>query len=199
MKNIIALLFLLLSCFTAQADILQQQPYDVVMGDEAAPVTVVEYFSLSCPHCADFQEKIFPKIKEQYIDTGKIKFIARPYANDDKALLGSQLLKCVPSNRYYVFMKVLLAMQKEWVFSGDAKSNLKTIAGVGGFSSEDFDKCYADKANEELVLNIVKQINDEKKIEAIPTFFINGVEAKGAGSLEQFSKVIDEQIAASKK
>jgi protein-disulfide isomerase len=199
MKKLLLLLVFLVNINGAQADLLEKQPYDVVLGDEKANVTMIEYFSLSCPHCADFQKNIFPEINQKYIETGKVKFFARPYAVDEPSLLGSRLLQCVPKDKYYPFIKVLLSMQENWVLSGKVKEKLLTIANVGGFSKEEFDACFAQKSNEDLVLSIRKAAEEELKVDVIPIFFINGKEVRGAGKAEDLIKVIDEQLQKSNK
>jgi protein-disulfide isomerase len=206
MKKLFLLLLLLNVSFAhaeaTDTNLLQQQPYDIVLGNQAAPVTIIEYFSLSCPHCADFQKNIFPAINEKYVETGKVIFLARPYAVDEPSLLGSRLLQCVPKNKYYPFIKVLLAMQEKWVLSvtvNMVKEKLLTIANVGGFSKEEFDACFAQKTNEETVLSIRKAAEEELKVDVIPIFFINGVEVRGAGKAEDLIKVIDEQLENANK
>ncbi len=180
-------------------NLLEKQPYDIVLGDENAPVTMIEYFSLSCPHCADFQKNMFPQINENYIQSGKVKFIARSYAVDEPSLLGSRLLKCVATDKYYPFIKVLLSMQDKWAFAPKPKDNLLVIAKVGGVSEEQFEACFKDKSNEELVLQMRKSAEDKLKIDAIPMFFINGAEVRGAGKVEDIIKILDEQVAKAKE
>jgi protein-disulfide isomerase len=195
MKKLLTLLMIFVCVNSAaQADLLEKQPYDHVLGSDTAPVTVIEYFSLSCPHCASFQKDVFPVIDEQYINNGKVRFIARPYVTDQASLFGTQLLQCVPQDKYHAFIKVLLSMQEKWAFSADVKGNLKTIAGVGGVSGEAFDACLADKTKEEAALKIRQEGEKELKITGVPTLFVNGTRTVG-GKKEELLKVIDETLA----
>ncbi|TAE33733.1 MAG: DsbA family protein [Alphaproteobacteria bacterium] len=193
--------FLLVLCLfgtSAQAEILDVQPEDRVLGDEKAPVTIIEYASLSCSHCADFHTDIFPKVDEQYIQAGKVRFIMRSFPTNPPALTGSKLLMCVPEEQYYTFAKVLFSTQSKWAMTLDHEANLKKIALVGGVSEADFDKCMKDKALEERVLN-VRRDAESLKIESTPTFYINGQSTRGVESFEKFSKQIDEALVKSVK
>ncbi len=186
---------LLLTTQAAVAGILDQQPYDRVLGHDDAPVTMVEYSSLSCPHCAQFHNEIFPELKEKYIDSGKLRLLARNYPINEPALRGSMLTMCVPDDKYYPFLKVLFSMQKKWAMSVDFMDSLKQIAKVGGVSEVEFDACMENEGVEKKVLEIKRDATEQLDIEATPTFYINGEKVQGARSLEDFSKVIDAKLA----
>jgi protein-disulfide isomerase len=176
--------------------LLQQQPYDRVLGNAKAPVTIVEYSSLSCPHCADFHEKTMPVIEKNYVETGKVRFMARPFALNESALRGSQLTMCVPAEKYYTFMNVLFSMQQKWAMTLDYKDNLKRIAKVGGISDAEFDACMADKKVEEQIVQIRKDASETLTIEATPTFFVNGEKVQGDVSAAELSEIIDKKLKA---
>jgi protein-disulfide isomerase len=176
--------------------LLQQQPYDRVLGNAAAPVTIVEYSSLSCPHCADFHEKTLPEIKQNYVDTGKVRFLVRPFALNESALRGSQLTFCVPNEKYHAFLEVLFSMQQKWAMTLDYKDNLKRIAQVGGVSDAQFEACVADTKLEEQILNIRKEATENLDIKATPTFFINGEKVQGDTSVAALSEIIDAKLKA---
>ncbi len=179
----------------ASAALLKQQPYDRVLGNERAPVTIVEYSSLSCPHCADFHEKTLPEIQKKYVDAGQVRFLVRPFPLNEPALMGAQLTYCVPKDKYYSFVKVLFSMQQKWAMTLDYKDNLKRIARVGGLSDAEYDTCMSNKKQQEDILAVRKTATDTLKIEATPTFFINGEKVQGDVPLEAITKVIDKQLA----
>ncbi len=184
---------------TSKEEVLSIQPYDRVLGEDDAPLTIYEYSSLSCPHCASFHNDVLPELKEKYIDTGKVKLVARNFPTNAPALSGSLLTMCVDKEKYYPFLKVLFRMQDKWAFSLDHKDNLKKIANVGGVSNDEFDACMADAELEKEVLMIRRAAEENLDIQATPTFFINGETIQGAGTVEGFTEVIDKQLAKIKK
>jgi protein-disulfide isomerase len=174
----------------------QMQPDDVVIGEEAAPITIVEYSSLSCPHCAAFHRDVFPKLKEQYIDTGKVKFTNRQLPLNEPALRAGMLVHCVGKERNPQFTKVLFELQDKWAFGSDFLDSLKKIAAVGGFSNEDFDKCMADKSVEEKILKSRQDAVNQLNINSTPSFFVNGKELKGSITLPMIEKAIADADSA---
>jgi protein-disulfide isomerase len=178
-----------------KSEVLSIRPYDIIMGKEDAPVTIFEYSSLSCPHCASFHNDVLPELKTKYIDTGKVKLVARNFPTNPPALSGSMLTMCVDKEQYYPFLKVLFRMQDKWAFSLDHKDNLKKIASVGGVSHEDFDACMANAYIEKKVLGIRRDAEQHLDIQATPSFFINNEVIQGAGTIEGFSEIIDKQLA----
>ncbi len=176
-------------------DILNVQPYDRILGDENAPVTMVEYASLSCPHCASFHNDTLPALKEKYVDSGKMRILMRNFPTNEPALRGSMLSLCVERDKYHTFLKVLYRMQQKWAMSLDFKESLKTIARVGGVSGEEFDACMANEAIEKEALEIRRTAGDNLDIQATPTMFVNGEKFKGNGSVESFSELIDKHLA----
>lgn len=175
--------------------ILDVQPYDRILGDENAPITIVEYASLSCPHCASFHNDVLPELTEKYIDTGKARLLARNFPTNEPALRGSMLTMCVDEDQYYTFQKVLYRMQKKWAFALDFKESLKTISRVGGVSDDDFDTCMANEDIEKQALEIRRTAGENLDIQATPTFYINGEKLQGSGTIEGFSELIDKHLA----
>jgi protein-disulfide isomerase len=128
---------------------------DYVMGKSSAPVTMIEYASLSCPHCAHFSSAILPQLQKNYIDTGKVRYILRQFPLNEPALKGAMLLDCVGEQdraKYYVFARVLFDAQSKWAFNGDWMSGLETIATVGGLSKDQFEHCVTSTDREMKVL-----------------------------------------------
>lgn len=162
---------------------------DVVLGNADAPVTIVEYASMTCPHCAHFHETTLPEIKTKYIDTGKAKLILREFPFDPRAEAGFMLARC-SEDRYYPMVDVLFKQQDNWAGAQDAKSALLQISRLAGFSQESFEACLTDQKLLDDV-RAVRKRGEEFGVNSTPTFFINGNTYKGALSVEEMSAVID--------
>lgn len=174
--------------------LLKPTPEDIVMGKEDAPVLMVEYASLSCPHCAHFHNKIFPSIKEKYIDTGKVKFVFRAFPLNPPALHGTVLAYCAGDTRFYNFLKVLFDTQDSWAFNKNYLEMLTNIGKLGGIKSEAFDKCLEDKDLEFRILTIKQYAVNTLKIRATPTLYVNGEQFQDAIEVEPLSKFIDNAL-----
>lgn len=166
---------------------------DFQMGNTDAKAVIIEYSSLSCPHCAEFHNKIFPKVKEEYIDTGKALFIHRDFPLNGPALKGAMLAQCSPE-QYFTFLKVLFSTQSKWAFSPDSMKVLEMTAKLGGISKEKFDACMNDKKIEQRILQTRKDAADVLKVESTPTFFVNGEPVKGGHDFEEFRTHIDKNL-----
>lgn len=166
---------------------------DMVMGAPNAPITIIEYASLTCPHCANFHTGSLPQIKEQYIDRGLVKFIYRDFPLDRAALWASMLARCSGPERYFGFLDVLFRQQNTWARGNDAQAiqdNLKRLARLGGFSDATFSSCLSDKAVETAVLDQSLKGEREFKISSTPTLIINGNKHTGSISFEDIDKVL---------
>lgn len=163
---------------------------DMSMGKEDAKVTIVEYASMTCPHCAHFTENTFPELKSKYIDTGKVRFIFREFPFDPRAEAGFMLARCSGDN-YFAMIDVLFKQQANWAGVDNVKDALLQLAKLGGFTQESFDKCLTDQKLLDQVRAVQKRGADEFKIDSTPTFFINGKTYKGALSIDELSAVID--------
>ncbi len=170
---------------------------DMAIGDPRAPIVMVEYASLTCPHCAKFHEDIFPELKARYIDTGKMRFIFRqlptppvPYAVGAEAVA-----RCAGPDNYFGLLDVLYEKQNYWVRASNPRSALMEIAATAGISQEDFDACVSDEANITRIQAFSKIANEDFNITGTPSFVINGerrphVAGRPYG-LEDFTAVID--------
>ena len=160
---------------------------EMSLGNADAPNTIVEYASMTCPHCAQFETIVFPELKTKYIDTGKARFIFREFPLDGLAARASMLARCAGPDRYFPMIEALFQTQKTWVVQGEeAMDKLLQFARQAGFSKESFDKCMADK---ELFNKIVetRTIGYEKfGIDSTPSFFINGKRMSGEHELKDF-------------
>jgi protein-disulfide isomerase len=166
---------------------------DIPMGAENAPVTIIEYASMTCPHCAAFEVNTFPKLKEKYIDTGKVKFIMREYPLDRLAAAAFMLARCAGPDKYYPLIETLFAQQQKWAVR-EPIPPLLAIAKQAGFTQQTFEECINDSA----LLNKVQQMRDRGstkfKVDSTPTFFINGERHSGAMSIEELDKIIQTLI-----
>jgi protein-disulfide isomerase len=157
------------------ADILKLRDGDVVLGNKDAPLTLVEYASLTCPHCASFANTVLPQIKKDWVETGKVKLIYRDFPLDRLALRGSVLTRCLPAERRYTFVEVLFRTQNQWAANGEAAfDNLARTAKLAGLSDEQINACVADTKNEEAVLQSRLEASQKLAVQATPTIFLNG-------------------------
>ena len=174
-----------------EALIAAQPLPDQVLGPDDAKVTIVEYASATCPHCASFHTNVFGDIKEKYIDTGKIRFIHREFPFDNLALAAFMLARCAPNDGYYPMLSVLYERQNSWARSDNPKQALFDIAKLAGMDQEAFESCLRDQ---KLVdgLNAVRNAGAQDfGVDATPTFFINGTKYAGGMSVDQMSEVIE--------
>ncbi len=165
------------------------------LGDPKAPVTIIEYASATCSHCADFYVKTFPTLKKTYIDTGKVHFIFREFPFEPVATAAFMLARCMPPDKYEAMIGTLFETQRAWAFGGDPAAGLLTIAKQAGMSQDEFEKCLSDKDLAEKIQESARYGNQELGINATPTFFINGKKVSGALSAEEFAKEIDPLLA----
>lgn len=166
---------------------------DMALGDPNAPVTIVEYASMTCPHCASFTKEVFPKIKETYIDTGKVRFIFREFPLDLTAAAGSMLARCIAdgdANKYFAVIDLLFRQQEEWA-TRDTTATLKRISRQAGMGEQQFEACLKDQK----LLDAIKESQDHAvtklKVNSTPSFFVNETLVRGDTSFEAFQKIID--------
>lgn len=171
---------------------LNARPGDIILGDVNAMVTIVEYMSLSCTHCAHFYQTVVPDLEKEFIATGKAKLIVRHFPLNEPAMKGAVLVECAGQNGKdrKNFVKVLFDMQSKWAFGEDYMTNLKQIGLVGGVDSAAFESCSADKDLETRLLAGRKEAEEVLKVDATPTFFINGVKYEGDRDIAGFRKAI---------
>jgi protein-disulfide isomerase len=170
---------------------------DLPLGKDDAPVTVIEYASLTCPHCADFMNNTFPQIKSAYIDTGKVKWIYRDFPLDQVALRAAMLARCAGPDRYYAFIETLFRQQKIWVAQKDPLQGIAAVGRLGGISADQFDACMKNKAVEDAALQNELDAQKQFGVDSTPTFLINGTKHAGELSLAEFSALVDPLLAKS--
>ncbi|MGQ9367196.1 DsbA family protein [Azospirillum sp. A39] len=164
-----------------------------VLGRAEAPVTIVDYSSLTCPHCAAFHTETLPKIKEQYIDTGKAKLVFRDFPFDQWALRASMMARCAPPERYFPILDVLFKTQAQWSRAADPAKALMQIGKLAGLSEETITACWNDQQLADAILNMRMKGQNDDKVEATPTFVLNDGAARieGSQSFERFAEEID--------
>jgi protein-disulfide isomerase len=178
----------------AASDVAKPQSLpDMALGPATASVTIVEYASMTCPHCAAFDEGVFPKIKSAYIDTGKVRYVFREFPLDIKAAAGSMLARCIAKDdagKYFAVVDMLFRQQNEWV----TKNTTETLTRIGkqaGLSQQAVEACLKDQSLLDKIAADQKYASEMLKVDSTPTFFINGEKIKGETTFDEFSKRID--------
>jgi protein-disulfide isomerase len=165
---------------------------DMALGPANAPVTITEFASMTCPHCAAFNDTVFPKIKSEYIDTGKIRYVFREFPLDIKAAAGSMLARCIAKDdagKYFAVIDMLFKQQNDWVL----KNTTETLIRIGkqaGLSQQAVEDCLKDQALLDKIAADQKYASEVLKVDSTPTFFINGDKIKGEASFAEFDKRI---------
>lgn len=161
---------------------------EMTLGPDTAKVTVIEYASATCPHCAAFHNETFEALKKEYIDTGKIKFVFREFPHQDAALAAFMLARCAPKEKYFPLIDVFFATQPEW--TQNPLEGLNKIAQQAGFTKESFDACMKNEAVAKDIL-AVRSKAEGFGVTGIPTFFVNGERFEGETTIEAFRAKID--------
>ena len=169
---------------------------DVAQGPADAKVTIIEYASLTCSHCAAFHRDTYPELKKRYIDTGKVRFILREFPLDPLATAGFMLARCDGEGKYYPIVDMLFQQQRTWAFTDKPLDALRQMMRQAGMSQEKFDSCLKDQKLYEAV-NVVKNRGVETfKVDSTPTFFINGQRHPGNMSIDELEKIIKPMLGA---
>jgi protein-disulfide isomerase len=170
---------------------------DFVIGKAGAPVTIVEYASLTCPHCASFHNDVLPKLKESYIDTGKVRLVYRDFPLDRYALAASMLARCAGRERYFGFLHMLFRDQPRWSRAPDPMRALGQVARLGGLGANKFDSCLKDQALQTAVLQQRLDGSQKFQINSTPTLIINGRKYGGGLSFAQLQGILDPILSKS--
>jgi protein-disulfide isomerase len=174
-----------------KAELLQPGPLgEREYGNPNAPVTIIEYASLTCPHCRNYHAKVFPKVKRAYIDTGKVRYIIREFPIGHTAGKAAIITRCVPKDKYLPLVTAFLARQPEWVSQEVRPDALYKVAKSSGISRAEFDKCLSNQAIID-GLTEVKQRGRKYGVIGTPTLFINGKKAQGEVTFEEVKALIE--------
>ncbi|MBL0370871.1 DsbA family protein [Rhizobium sp. KVB221] len=164
---------------------------DISIGNPDAKVTIVEYMSMTCPHCARFHNDIFEAIKTKYVDSGKVKFVLREFPLDNRAAAAIMLARCAPKEQYFPMVSALFKSQMTWATAEDGRAALLQMSKLAGFTQESFEACLTNQK----LLDDVNAVRDkaakEYGVDSTPTFFINGGRYTGEMSIEEMSALID--------
>jgi len=166
---------------------------DMVVGDENAPVTIIEYASLTCPHCATFHNESWPAIKRDYIDTGKARLVFREVYFDQFGLWGAMLARCGGADTYFGYLDMLMKRQRDWAGEGGVEE-LQRIGRLGGLTDARMQACMTDEGFMRRLVEDYQTHVERDAIRSTPTFLINGERVTGAISAEEMAAEIDKHL-----
>jgi protein-disulfide isomerase len=175
-----------------QAELMAPGPLgERVLGKSTAPVTVIEYVSLTCPHCANFQKNLFARLKKEFIDTGKVRYIVREFPIGHTAGHAAIINRCAPEEKYFFLLNQFLTRQPEWISQEVRPDAIYAVAKSSGMNRETFDKCLS---NQTIIdgLTEVKQRGRQFGVIGTPTFFINGRKAQGEVTYDEIKALIEQ-------
>jgi protein-disulfide isomerase len=163
---------------------------DLAIGSNNAPITIVEYASMTCGHCAAFYATTFPELKSKYIDTGKVRFILREFPLDPLAAAGSMLARCAGDDKRNAIVELLFAQQKYWLIPDKALEALASLLKQTGMSQKTFDACLEDRSLYDKIAKVHDRAAEKFGVSATPTFFINGKKQKGEMTPEALDNLL---------
>lgn len=187
------------------SNLMKALPGDYILGDKNAPVTMIEYASLSCPHCASFSRESFEKLKSEFVDSGKVQFIFRSFPLDQSALTATMFAECQAQDnksqmveKYYSTLKILFKTQDTWGFDEKAAEKIEAIAKLDGMSEDRFKACINDKALQDKILRHRMEAAQTLQIRSAPSFFVNGEISEGYVDYMTLKKLIEKKLAEKK-
>ena len=169
--------------------LLAVQPGDHVMGDAKAPVTLIEYASFTCPHCAHFHTQVLPELKKKWIDTGKVKLIYRDFPLDQVAAKAAQIAECAPNDRYFGVIDIIFRGQPTWATGADPIAELAKPLRIAGLGDNEIKACLANEAKGNAVIADYRG-GETLGVTSTPSLFINGTLYKGARSVEELDAAL---------
>jgi protein-disulfide isomerase len=164
---------------------------DIFLGKEDAPVTIIEYASMTCTHCAAFHATTYPVLKSKYIDTGKVRFALREFPLDPLATAGFMLARCAGPDKRSAMIDLLFAQQKNWAFTEKPIEALANLVKQAGFSQESFEACLKDQDLYAKVNKVRDHAAEKFGVNATPTFFINGKKQNGEINPQELDKILE--------
>ena len=181
----------------ARAAGIGERPGDLAVGDPDAPVTVIEFFSLTCPSCLRFHKNVYNRLEPEYVDTGKVRFVARDFPLNAPALQAAVLAHCAGRERYFTFIDVLFQTFDDWAGSRDYTDKLGQIGELGGVSRDQFADCLADEDIETAIFQSIADGQAKYDVSGTPTLVVNGEKYDGKMTFDGLSKHIDRLLAGS--
>jgi protein-disulfide isomerase len=173
------------------ADLLKPPPLgDRSLGKDDAPVTIIEYASMTCPHCAHFHENTYPELKKRYIDTGKVRFIFREFPLDSLAAGAAMLARCADKDKYFALIETFFHTQRTWAVEKPIPP-LMAIAKQAGFTEQSFNTCLSDQKMLDQMQAEQKRASEKFGVNSTPTIFVNGRKLGGGATIDDLAKVID--------
>ncbi len=167
---------------------------DVWLGSPDAKVTIIEYASMTCSHCAHFHTETWPELKKRFIDTGKVRFTLREFPLDPLATAGFMLARCNGNDKFFPMVDLLFTQQRNWAFVDKPVDALSALVKQAGFTQESFEACLKRQDIYDAV-TLVKDGGAKAGVNSTPTFFINGQKRNGALSIEEFDKILQPLLA----
>src|SRR5438874_8164583 len=159
---------------------LAVKPDDRILGKADAPITIIEYASLTCPHCAHFAVDVLPKLKQKWIDTGKAKLVLRDFPLDEPALRAAMVARCAPPDKFYPLADTFFSQQEQWVTARDYRAALEKLAKLAGIGDKQFKTCIEDKKLEDQVAQSRLTAAQQLGVSSTPSFFVDGQKFEGA-------------------
>ncbi|WP_457582539.1 DsbA family protein [Ensifer canadensis] len=167
---------------------------EMAIGDANAPVTIVEYMSMTCPHCAAFHNNTFEAIKTKYIDSGKVRFVLREFPFDPRAAAAFMLARCAPEGQYFPMISMLFKQQQQWAAAQNGRDALLQMSKLAGFTQESFESCLTNQKLLDDVNAVMQRGAKDFGVQSTPTFFVNGEHYSGDMSVDVMSALIDSKL-----
>lgn len=167
-------------------------PDERIMGQADAPITIIEYASLTCPHCARFHDETLPQIKKDWIETGRARLVYRDFPLDGLALRAAALAECLEGDQYFGFLDALFRGQQRWARAQDPMGALAQLARLAGLDQQTFDACVSDNAKLDTILRERQEGESAFGVNSTPTFIVNGRKVEGALAPKQFEKTLED-------
>ncbi|WP_299622413.1 DsbA family protein, partial [Pelagibius sp.] len=163
-----------------------------ILGADDAPVTIIEYSSLTCPHCASFHRGTLPQVKAEWIDTGRARLVYRHYPLDQLGLRAAAAANCIEGDGFFGFIEVLFQNQQSWSRNEDPIGALQKLAGLAGLSPAAFEACITDEAEITRILEVQTDGRDRYEVASTPSFVVNGQRVVGARGYDEFKTVLEQ-------
>ena len=167
---------------------------DMALGPLAAKVTIIEYASMTCPHCANFHNNTFKKLKEKYVDSGKVRFIFREFPLDNVAFMASMLARCAGPERFFGMIDVMFRSQEKWARSQDQRAELTKIGRLAGMSNDTIGACFKNQKLGDSILATRLEAVKKYEIKSTPSFVVNGETFAGGMDMKKWDEILAKQL-----